>query len=390
MIFQVQSPSFAELRDRLDVLDFFLVSEAELPPLVEGEPELAHFVWRPLEVELVYSFNPVTWQRGLALHGEHADLAAARLRQGLELTAPLPLDLTRAILQALAEAVPSSAWAGLDLPSRRQVLRWILQDGLDGDQVEEVVRLALSDPDGELRVTAMLAVARLELLELGLEVRRCALPSGRLSAGERSVVRAVQRATLEILNGVPAGVGAWAELRAAVEGKGQGAISDYLRALTEPLVQEDGILQHHGGIAFLPIPGVSHAVGVLDLARGVGLQAHTPPPFLLAQGPLTRAQVGLRSDPDQLWRGTAREARTICLELGLSLPTALQWECGLRGPDGRRWPWGMEGAARPHGRAPWGLVPTAGPEWVVEGAMGLDWALVETEEAMLRPVWPGG
>ena len=110
-------------------------------------------------------------------------------------------------------------------------------------------------------------------------------------------------------------------------------------------------------------------------------------PFHLAPGPVTRRQVGLSSRPADWWKGTWAEAHTICEELGLALPTALHWECGLRGPDGRRWPWGMGGEG--WGCSAWGPNPYRGKEWVAEGgAIDLDWRVVKADKAALRPLWP--
>ncbi|MEL6347765.1 MAG: hypothetical protein AAFV53_31960 [Myxococcota bacterium] len=133
------------------------------------------------------------------------------------------------------------------------------------------------------------------------------------------------------------------------------------------------------------VPAVEHRVGVLDLRTDRGLSRHTPAPFLICDRPLTREQVGLRSRPAEPWRGSRAEAMQVLEELGpgLTLPTFLQWQCALHGPDGRLRPWGM-GAGR--GPSPWACWSGDGPELVAEGRALPGWQSGDDGPGLLRPV----
>jgi hypothetical protein len=383
---------FDALRGRLDALGFLLVSEGELPPLRPGEPELASFSWRQGDADLVYTYNPALETRELEVHGGDAETARRRIVRAIPCEIPeTPLQslVRAALVERLQERF--SVWDGLDAPSRRQVLRWFMADALDTPHVRKVLHEALVDPDWEVRVSALLAVGRLDLHELGLAVRRCVLPGSEsgLDGDHRSLLRAAQKATLEHFNGLPIPtdpkLAPWAQVREAVAGIGAGPLADALAPLTEPLQHPAGEPLRVRGIEMVQVPSVPHRIGRIDLSRGVGLDWWTPQPFRIAVHPLTRRQCGLLSRPDEAWRGTRTEASAILQELGgrFRVPLFAEWECALRGPDGRRFPWGM---GRGRGPSPWGLHTGEGPELVGQGAAELGWRLLDQEEGALRPI----
>jgi hypothetical protein len=103
------------------------------------------------------------------------------------------------------------------------------------------------------------------------------------------------------------------------------------------------------------VPPVPHFLGAgdEDLAPGAPLRQVTPSGFFVARRTFTgdaafrlgRLNVG-EADRAAPWRGPRAQAADLCAVLAhlealdIALPDADEWECAVRGPDGRLRPWG--------------------------------------------------
>src|SRR5215831_17429151 len=230
--------SFGELRGQLTELGWEMESASEVP-ILTGEPELALFVHPPDQTSLHYTFNPVVKFRVLQFRGPnvgpeylrvanvipllntaslrsllssaeikdvmlglfsaeelaeigvidqvvrlccHADAriarSAIRVRDSL-----LAVALGQAAEQLAAEQSRHPerlAWfEHLPQPElRKQILRWIMHDCTASDaNIDQTLRSALLDRDPEVRVTAVIAAARLGAKNLGHALREAVIPT---------------------------------------------------------------------------------------------------------------------------------------------------------------------------------------------------------------------
>jgi hypothetical protein len=241
---------------------------AATPPTLPGEPEAAHWFRSSSDTLVSYSFNPVVFLRLLDVEGTDAASVAGTLRERLRCISHRDLDgflasseprelllglytaaelkaigllsavealrththqrvsqaaartaevLSLALVAVGAERLASEqrrhpdrsvVFPRLgDAGERREILLWLLHDSPEapGDS-EKVLRSALVDPDWEVRVTAMLVVARMGLSDLWLNVKRMELPATSRSGLDRrwrSVLSALKKAVLAELAAEP-------------------------------------------------------------------------------------------------------------------------------------------------------------------------------------------
>lgn len=282
--------------------------DAVTPPAIPGEPEFAYWTSADGDAFIHYSFNPVVLLRVLSFSGAEAsrwqtlaserlpllDFAALRRLLGSADPSEVLLGLfaadelkavglagevealrvhpDRRISQAAGRVAGTLALEMLAIGTQRieaeqrrhpdrsalfprlgdaQVRRLILL-GLLGErrgadeEVAKLLRAGLADVDWRVRVTAMLAAARLGAVALWQDIRHVELPStGRsgLDRRHRSLLLATRKAALAELAGEPMPFGddeqalLARKLRDALAGReadGGDDLADWIRAWLEP------------------------------------------------------------------------------------------------------------------------------------------------------------
>lgn len=302
------------------------------------------------------------------------------------------------ILAARYAEKPQEAliFAMLDDPYlKRQVLRWMGRtepDKRNPSAIVATLREALRDKDWETRVTAMVMAVRLRATVLADELQGIKLPTSQeegVDADDRRLLMALRDLSVALLRGaaippdsaeIPTSRETmWHHLTRCLAGESvrwQGRGFLLVHALTTPLdlpdevpaTLPDGVIPFDawlwvGDINLLHVAPIPHWLGD-ELPQKVlpnPIREVTPPQgFLIAQSPT-----------ENLY--TWQEAQAFCADLAqrygaaVRLPTADEWEMAVRGPDGRRFPWGnayeSDGREQP---SPWGLYQTVGvvPQWV--------------------------
>lgn len=303
-----------------------------------------------------------------------------------------------------------------DAQMRRQIVRWFIRDYQEANEhMVTLLRSALDDPDWEVRVSAMLAVARLCAVELGKAVRKVELPRTSregLDATDRRVLLAIRKAVLALLGGEPVP----ADLQKEPETE-QEMLSHLMRcvageptqwherifllihALTCPVetrvlppnklpagvIALDGIYRlAKTGIELVWVPPVPHWLGTHELPdaeptvipnpirqvvpqAGFFIAKHPVTAAIFRRAPSLREQAGYGTTVDGYWTTRWQGAQHLCGALSrleeaqVTLPNVEQWEMAARGPDGRRYPWGngYEKDALEKD-SPWGCVDTVG------------------------------
>ena len=233
------------IRDLATGLATIVGAEATVLPLAEMAPDEA--------LRLIESPEPGRTLAGLQAA---AILKAPALAPAVtvRLLDPDPRIASHAAeaLRAVAGRIAPSGFAGLggalfSLPGWRreklQVMRWLGRDGPAGGESESLLARALGDADWEIRVTAMLAAARLGFDRLARPVARLALPerpAEGVTSRESRLLRALRDAALarlgepfdrQLPDGVEAAIGG------EVDGLPPG-LAAFAHALIHPLPAE--------------------------------------------------------------------------------------------------------------------------------------------------------
>ena len=465
--------SFGELRGRLTELGWDMESASE-KPILEGEPELAVFVHRTEDTRIHYTYNPVVHLRVLQFRGPRAESWHLKVAGGIsalgakdlhrlldsidlkhlllglfaaeelseieviEQVARLCLNadarvartavrvrdslLSGAVGRVATQLVEEqtqhperSVWfAHLSQPElRKQVLRWLMRDfATSNASIDQTLRSALADSDPEVRITAVLATARLNAKNAGPALREAAIPTSTSEGADRRDRFFFERlrqtalrylATESVAPNSKNHEGKREQFRKAIHGELE--VRDdptlLLHALITPLEpaeppkrlpeevenRDESYFLKRSGLALRWVPPVPHWLGEDPTGAPEPqnpIRRVTPNNgFFIAEIPLTTAMVFWSSEPDteppaagnkndaSPFLCTYDVATHLCevfshLErASLHLPSADQWEMAARGPDGRRYPWGN--CFRQDGQlaaSPWGM--KKGPQNVYE------------------------
>ncbi len=391
-----------------------------LLPLIPGEPEQACF--ERGDQAVIYSFNPALRLRvmdgdgPLPIAGDDLDvefvksrlqdrdparqlwamLAAAEMDlQVLQpdiarVAAELPEELRRPAEAALMRltppvAVPEAdrgagqgigAFAVLPDTIKIQILRRTLRD--DPAVAAQLVPYCWAG-NAELAATAIVASARLRLVDQAKQIGRADLSDLSQTRHDREVFTALRKAALATLEGrVPQAGDAprdrfWRTVLGQPDGLDPALILTALatphpeRAPDEPMVS-----LYHGGPLFQQIPPVAHWLGH-GLHDGVPnpVRRWTPrEPYLICEYALREVDTGgtgtgvvMTANPEDLLADLSN-----LFGRRLVLPKVEAWEAAMRGADGRAHPWGTLPRA-PSGmtNSPWGMKPSGVAEWARRG-----------------------
>jgi hypothetical protein len=328
------------------------------------------------------------------------------------------------------------------LEERRQALRWLMREPATNPRVDEVLRAALSDSDLEVRMTAVLAAAKLRAREVLPALQSSDMPTLLQEVDEprerrfleqlwQGVIRYLQerRNPADSLPGRDPLRPLWKLLAGELEVSDPASLM--LHALTTPLEPvrkparlPPGVVEKAGryslersGLPLRWVAPVEHWLGASPARR------ERSAGFFVAQVPVDRPlakwvgnplPIRVVPDHEQVWLGSFKEAERMCAELSkiesasIRLPTADEWEMAARGSDGRRYPWGnLPQEDWEECASPWGVEYLVGdvPEWTFEPESGTQllrggveartWVrhpVYEGEEefaAALRPIIPG-
>ncbi len=315
--------------------------------------------------------------------------------------------------------------ATLDAHDRRQVLRWLMQDQAESNAaIEAVLQAALIDPDWEVRASALIGVARFRVVSLAESVATCPLPRvSRLGPVklDRQMLFAVKQAVLWSLTDEalpetpPEGVKPWRwwHIRRLVLGLPPSvfdhaflllySLTTPLPAAPRPAMLPAGVEETSTGYRLIDsdielswVPSLPHWLGDEGLANNPP-RRETLEGFFIARDVIRQAEAPLVTDSASLQHHLETLSRRSGAQL--LLPTPTQWESAARGPDGRRFPWGIGYESTWFWRAsPWGVLnlfgeqpcwcgsnQVAGHEKVITVAAAVRSAH-HAEHAALRPV----
>ena len=426
------------------------------PPILPNEPDMAVWVHSSTGDRLIYTFQPAMHLRVLRIEGNHvaqyqAELVkqfpiltiqdAERLMQSLDIESILlgiaiaealdAIDLLD-IVAALTEHPDSliaqeasrvfqhllSQTTNLSLgllaewktqhpdrsvlfrllgsvQERRQVLRWLMHDHPNTNPaIDATLRTALEDPDWEVRVTALLAAARLKAFAVRKFVHQVKLPDSTiegLDATDRRILLTIRQAALALLDGqspspqmdmpLTTKLAMRDHIMRCIAGLSvtwHDRVFLLIHALTHPLpaeipipiltpgiqVQEHGYTLAHSNLPLVWVPPIPHWLGDERASEAFQAIREVIPTsgFFISQ-----TLIRLDSQRNHYVRCNWEEAQQHCLKLSqqaslkIRLPTADEWEMAVRGPDGRRFPWGngLEKDWR-NKMSPWGIQDSVG------------------------------
>lgn len=249
-----------------------------------------------------------------------------------------------------------------------QLLRWLRADPPEEPELlASLLAKAITDDDWEIAVTAMLTVARLNCKATAAAVRRMVLPRTRqdgLSSDEVRLVAALRDGALQHLGAgnnprLPAGI-----LAALTGDPAQlpARFGPVFHALSQPLPDQAPEPDAHpdirrtetgpqlaDGTPLVWVPPCAHWVGDGALKDGPPARLVTPDTgFFINALPLSpMPYAAARAHVDQL---------NDRLTLYAALPNSDEWDMAARGPDGRRFLWGMNARSRQRtDLSPWGM-----------------------------------
>jgi hypothetical protein len=223
----------------------------------------------------------------------------------------------------------------------------------------EVVRAALHDDDWEVRWSAVLAAHDLRLGELLSDIRHCPR-ADRAHRRDRDILEAVREAVGRRLAGAEPTLPGALRVLAILDGVQEPRDRAWalIGALRRPLPATEPEPALEG---FRTVPGVLHHLGDPDLPGAPPRAAVPPRPIVIHRDVVPDVPA------DDVPAALAELSRQLSMPLRLPLPDEL--EMAVRGPDGRRYPWG-NGRERRTAEidSPWGLRrPLDGAEWVAHG-----------------------
>jgi hypothetical protein len=293
-------------------------------------------------------------------------------------------DVAGRLLPALAPDIAAEPLAALfAVPGFRheklQILRTLHVKSSEAGRAEAVLGRALADADWEIAVTAMVAAGRLGIRGLAPSIARLRLPEGKrlglvhdearliLALRDACLVRLGASSASRLPEGVPQAVmGDTTGLPLALQSFASALVMPLPRDVVPPPELPEIRWTPHGpelqdGRLLVYVPMLPHWLGD-EMLRPVPqpVRRLAPP-----QGFYIEAAPRPAATYDEALADLAREPQRSGLRAMLPPPDL--WEMAARGPDGRRYPRGMN--SLPEARvdlSPWGLsgIATGPGEWL--------------------------
>ena len=313
---------------------------------------------------------------------EHDDerVVVAAVQAEQEIMPPLLVEaFERLHAERRAHPERSALFANLGhAEQKRQVLRWLIHDERESNaSIDEVLRTAFDDPDPEVRITAVLAATRLGAVRVASLVAGIHFPESTVAGADprdRHLYQRIQQraatylAQLAARGDAAARFGTRDQWPASYQALGGPiAITDdmslLVHALTTPLDLAAGPPPPTGDVSLAWVAPAVHWLG------HDGTCATDAPNPLRSFAPARGFYISI----DPVGPPCTREAAdALASRSGMRLPTADEWECAMRGPDGRLYPWGNNLARSARGNlSPWGVAPAKHLEWTSDNQAGL-------------------